>query len=60
MVLLVEVIHRNADSVERSCHFAYVLHHNADSVEKSFSAYTYIASLFLCVFKAQVQKYVFR
>ena len=35
MVLLVEVIHRNADSVERPYHFAYVLHTNADSVEKS-------------------------
>ena len=35
MVLLVEVLHRNADSVEKSCHLAYVLHHNADSVEKS-------------------------
>ena len=35
MVLHVEVIHRNADSVENSCHLAYVLHPNADSVEKS-------------------------
>ena len=35
MVLLVEVIHPNADSVERPYHFAYVLHTNADSVEKS-------------------------
>ena len=35
MVLLVDVLHQNADSVEKSCHFAYVLHRNADSVEKS-------------------------
>ena len=48
MVLLVEVLHPNADSVEKSCHFAYVLHPNADSVEKSLSAETYIASLFMC------------
>ena len=45
MVLLVEVLHRNADSVEKSCHYAYVLHQNADSVEKSLSADMYIASL---------------
>ena len=47
MVLLVEVLHRNADSVEKSCHFAYVLHPNADSVEKSLSADTYIASFYV-------------
>ena len=28
-------LHQNADSVEKSCHFAYVLHQNSDSVEKS-------------------------
>ena len=47
MVLLVEVLHINADFVEKSCHFAYVLHPNADSVEKSLSADTYIASLYV-------------
>ena len=47
MVLLVEVIHRNADSVEKSCHLAYVLHRNADSVENSLSADTYIASFYV-------------
>ena len=47
MVLLVEVIHRNAKSVEKSCHFAYALHPNADSVEKSLSADTYIASFYV-------------
>ena len=47
MVLLVEVLHPNADSVEKSCHFAYVLHPNAESVEKSLSADTYIASLYV-------------
>ena len=36
MVLLVEVLHRNADSVEKSCHFGYVIHRNADFVEKSY------------------------
>ena len=45
MVLLVEVLHQNANSVEKSCHFAYVLHQNADSVERSLSADLYIASL---------------
>ena len=47
MVLLVEVLHRNADFVEKSCHFAYVLHRNADSVEKSLGADMYIASLYV-------------
>ena len=47
MVLLVEVIHRNADFVEKSCHFAYVLHPNADSVENSLSPDMYIASLYV-------------
>ena len=47
MVLLVKVLHRNADSVEKSCHFAYVLHQNADSVEKLLSADMYIASLYV-------------
>ena len=47
MVLLVEVLHINADFVEKSCHFAYVLHPNAESVEKSLSADTYIASLYV-------------
>ena len=37
MVLLFEVLHRNAESVEKSCQFAYVLHRNADFVEKSLS-----------------------
>ena len=36
MVLLVEVIHRNSDFVEKSCHLAYVLHRNPDFVEKSY------------------------
>ena len=36
MVWLVEVLHPNADSVEKSCHFTYVLHPNAESVEKSY------------------------
>ena len=35
MVLLAEVLHRNDNSVENVCHFAYILHPNADSVEKS-------------------------
>ena len=47
MVLLVEVLHPNADYVEKSCHLAYVLHPNADSMEKSLSADTYIASLYV-------------
>ena len=47
MVLLVEVLHPNADSVENVCHFAYALHPNADSVEKSLSADTYIASFYV-------------
>ena len=45
MVLLVEVLHINADFVEKPCHFAHILHQNADSVEKSLSSDTYIASL---------------
>ena len=47
MVLLVEVLHRNADSVENVCHFANVFHPNADSVEKSLSADMYIASFYV-------------
>ena len=47
MVLLAEVLHRNDNSVENVCHFAYVLHPNADSVEKSLNADTYIASLYV-------------
>ena len=47
MLLLVEVLHPNAESVEKSCHLAYVLHPNADSVEKSLSTYMYIASFYV-------------
>ena len=47
MVLLAEVLHRNDNSVENVCHFAYVLHRNADSVEKLLSADMYIASLYV-------------
>jgi hypothetical protein len=42
MGLLVEVIHRNPDFVEKSCHFGYLLHRNADSAEKSLSVNRYI------------------
>jgi hypothetical protein len=47
MVLLAEVLHRNAESVENVCHFAYVLHRNDNSVERSLSADTYIASFYV-------------